>query len=137
MTDIVTKQAMRDKFAEGEFGVPDIPDYLALFCAIANETPDVQDEVAGWDRRVQFDLTGGEPVWMTVEGGRFEAGSGQIENVDLTLRLSPQEAARMFCGEKDAKASYQTGALEVEGAIPDALRLQSVLGIVNEEIEYA
>ncbi len=137
MTDIAMKQAMRDKFAAGEFGVPDIPAYLALFCAIANETPDVQDEVGGWDRRVQFDLAGGEPVWMIIEGEHFEAGPGQIENPDLTLRLSAQEAARMFCGEKDAKASYQTGALQIEGAIPDALRLQSVLGIVNEEIEYA
>ncbi len=135
--EAATKLDMRAKFAEGEFGVPDIPAYLALFCAIANETSDVQDEVDGWDRIIQFDLAGGEPVWMRVEGGRFAAGPGQAENPDLVLHLAADEAARMFCGEKDAKASYQTGALQIDGAIPDALRLQSVLGIVNEEIEYA
>ncbi len=137
MADIVTKQAMRGKFAEGDFVVADIPAYLALFCAVANETPDVQDEVDGWDRKIQFDLAGGDPYWMTVGGGHFDAGPGQIEAADLTLHLAAREAARMFSGEKDAKASYQTGALQIDGAIPDALRLQSVLGIVNEEIEYA
>ncbi len=136
MVNKTTKLQMRDKFAESEFGVTDVPAYLALFCAIGNETPDVQDEVAAWDRTIQFDLAGGEPYWMVVKGSHFEAGPGLIGAPDLTLHLSAQEAARMFCGEKDAKASYQTGALQIDGAIPDALRLQFVLGIVNEEIEY-
>jgi hypothetical protein len=45
-------------------------------------------------------------------------------------------AAQLFSGAKDAKAAYMAGHLKIEGAIPDALKFQNILTIVNEEIEY-
>ena len=45
-------------------------------------------------------------------------------------------AAQLFSGAKDAKAAYMAGQLKIDGPIPDALRFQEILTIVNEEIEY-
>ncbi len=136
MIDAELKANIHEKIESGDFAPADIPAYLKLFCQIGEATDDVQDEVAGWDRKIQFQLQEGDNVWITVEGGKFAEGAGALENPDLVLTLSPQNAALMFAGQKDAKVAYQTGALKITGKIPDALKLQTILGIVNEEIEY-
>ncbi len=136
MIDAELKAAIHEKIESGDFSPSDIPDYLNLFCQVGSETGDVQDEVAGWDRKIQFHLEGSDGVWIAVEGGLFKDGAGTLENPDLILALTPQNAAQMFAGQKDAKAAYMAGALKITGKIPDALKLQTVLGIVNEEIEY-
>ncbi len=136
MIDAELKAAMHEKIESGDFAPVDIPVYLKLFCQIASGTGDVQDEVAGWDRKIQFQLEGADNVWIAVEGGQFTNGAGALENPDLVLTLSPQNAAQMFSGQKDAKVAYTAGLLKITGKIPDALKLQTILGIVNEEIEY-
>ncbi len=136
MIDAELKSTIHEKIESGDFGPSDIPAYLKLFCQVGGETGDVQDEVAGWDRKIQFQLEGSDGVWIAVEGGQFTDGAGALENPDLVLALTPQNAALMFAGQKDAKAAYMAGALKITGKIPDALKLQIVLGIVNEEIEY-
>jgi putative sterol carrier protein len=121
---------------EGEFGVADIPAYLELLAQIATDTQDVQDEVDGWDRRIQLSLDGADDAWVTVEGGTFAAGSGSVDAPDLVLAIAASTAAQLFSGARDAKAAYMAGQLRIEGPIPDALRFQNILTIVNEEIEY-
>ncbi len=136
MIDPELKSTIHEKIESGDFAPADIPAYLKLFCQIGSATSDVQDEVAGWDRKIQFQLDGAADAWLTVAGGAFTEGAGWIGNPDLILSLAPENAARMFSGEKDAKATYMSGQLKIEGKIPDALKLQTILGIVNEEIEY-
>ncbi len=136
MVDTDLKATIHEKIENGELGPADIPAYLRLFCQIGSATDDIQDEVSGWNRRIQFKLDGPENVWIAVDAGKFTDGAGELENPDLILTISAVNAARMFAGEKDAKAAYMTGALKIDGKIPDALKLQTVLGIVNEEIEY-
>ncbi len=136
MIDAELKTTMHEKIESGDFAPADIPAYLKLFCQIASATGDVQDEAAGWDRKIQFQLEGADNVWIAVQGGQFDEGAGAVENPDLILALTAQNAALMFSGQKDAKVAYQAGALKITGKIPDALKLQTILGIVNEEIEY-
>ncbi len=136
MIDTELKTTIHEKIESGDFAPTDIPAYLKLFCQIGSATGDVQDEVASWDRKIQFQLEGADNVWLTVQGGQFAEGAGVLENPDLVLTLSPQNAAQMFSGQKDAKVAYTTGLLKITGKIPDALKLQTILGIVNEEIEY-
>ncbi len=136
MIDAELSASIHEKIESGDFAPADIPAYLKLFCQISSATEDVQDEVAGWDRKIQFQLDGADNVWIAVEGGQFAEGAGVLENPDLILALSAQNAAQMFAGQKDAKVAYQAGALKITGKIPDALKLQTILSIVNEEIEY-
>ncbi len=136
MIDADLKTTLHEKIENGDFSPADIPAYLELFCQISSATGDVQDEVAGWDRKIQFEMEGADNAWITVQEGQFAEGAGALENPDLILALTPQMAAQMFSGQKDAKVAYQAGALKITGKIPDALKLQTILGIVNEEIEY-
>lgn len=136
MVDTDLKARIHGRIEEGELGVADIPDYLALLAQVATETGDVTDLVDGWDRRIQLRLDGGEDAWVAVEGGAFTAGMGAVDDPQLTLALTAPLAAQLFAGEKDAKAVYMAGQLKIDGAIPDALKFQEILSIVNEEIEF-
>ena len=136
MIDKDLKQRIHEKVEEGEFGPSDIPAYLDLLVQIAGETQDVKDEVAGWDRRIQFRFDGTDDAWITVAGGAFGHGAGSLDTADLVLSIAAGPAAQLFSGARDAKAAYMAGQLKIEGAIPDALKVQNILTIVNEEIEY-
>ncbi len=136
MVDTDLKARIHGLIDEGEFGVADIPDYLALFAQVATETGDVTDAAEGWDKRIQFRLDGADDAWITVASGEFAAGAGDVDGPDLTLTIAASTAAQLFSGAKDAKAAYMAGQLKIDGPIPDALRFQEILSIVNEEIEY-
>ena len=130
-----TRTRMREKIEEGSFGAADLPEYLALFCETAAATEDIQEEVDGWDRCIHLALEGCDDAWVAVSGGQFTTGASAPEQPDLTLRMAGAEAARIFAGEKDAKASYLAGALKVEGPLPDAVRFQTIVGLVIEALD--
>jgi putative sterol carrier protein len=130
------KEVLNEKIEEGEFDVADIPAYLTLFCEMGNEVEELQEEVADWDRRVNFELAGTNAHWLIIEDGRFSTGAGMLDDADLVLKLDAGNAALIFAGDMDAKAAYMSGALKVEGELPDAVKMQTLIEIVGEEIEY-
>jgi putative sterol carrier protein len=68
--------------------------------------------------------------------GQFAASEGELADPDLTLTLAAKEAARVFAGDQDARAAYMSGALKVKGELPGALKVQTLIEMVTEEIEY-
>ena len=130
------KDTLNTKIQDGEFDVADIPAYLTLFVEMGNEVEDLQDEVEDWSRRIVFDLEGLGKYWLVVEDGVFSGGEGGLDDANLTLSMSALDAAMVFAGDKDAKAAYMSGALKVDGDLPDAVKIQTLIEIVAEEIEY-
>ena len=136
MIDTEIKERLNTKIQDGEFDVQDIPAYLTLFCQFGNEVEDLQDEVVDWDRSITLVMEGLGTYWLKVEDGRFATDVGAIEDADVVLTLPAAEAARVFSGAKTAQAAYMSGMLKVEGELPDAIRIQSLIELVLEEIEY-
>ena len=135
MVDKDLRQRMAARIEEGEFGVGDLPDFLDLFCQVCNDSPDVRDEVKGWNRKLQLRLAEGDLYWLAVRDGAFTCGKGALDGAELTLAATGAVAAGIFCGEKDATSAYMSGALKVEGQLPDAVKLRTLIGIVREEVE--
>jgi putative sterol carrier protein len=136
MIDEELQEALKEKIEAGEFDIADIPAYLTLFCEMGNEVDDLQDEVEGWDRRINFVLAGMNPHWITIEDGRFTTGEGSLEDANLVLILDAANAALVFAGDLDARAAFMSGALKVEGEVPDAVKMQTLIEIAGEEIVY-
>jgi len=130
------KEALNNKIQRGEFSAVDIPNYLKLFCALGNEVEDLQQEVKDWNRRISFVMDGLGAFWMTIKNGRFAMGEGPIQEPNLILTLAADEAAKIFPGDGDAQAAFMSGALKIEGEFPDALKFQTLIEIVADEIEY-
>ncbi len=136
MADAELRKKMAEKIEEGEFEVADLPEFMGLFCAISNESDDIQDEVEGWSRKFQITPTdGAEAIWLVVDDGKFSTGTGSTDGADVTLKATGKNTAAILIGDKDATAAYMSGELAIEGAKPDAIRLRAVIEIVREEIE--
>lgn len=130
------KDKLRQKIEDGEFSAADIPAFLSLFCEIGDEVSDIQDVVEGWNRRIYLALTGLGDFWLEIEDGNFIMGEGTIANPHLTLTMDGDDAALIFSGDKDAQGAFMAGEIKVEGELPDALKMQSLIDLVIEEIEY-
>jgi putative sterol carrier protein len=130
------KETLKKRIEAGEFDIADIPAYLTLFCEMGNEVDDLQEEVEGWDRRINFMLAGMNPHWITIADGRFTTGEGSLEDANLVLVLDAANAALVFAGDLDARAAFMSGALKVEGEVPDAVKMQTLIELAGEEIEY-
>ena len=129
------RQRLAKKISEGEFTASDLPEFLAVFCEVCNETEEIQSEVEGWNAKLQLDITDGDKFWLTITNGTFTSGSGEIEVPDTTLSTSGDVAARVFTGEKDATAAYMDGSLKIGGNQREALKLRGVIGIVLDKLQ--
>ena len=130
------KERLSTKIEEGEFEVSDIPAFLDLFCQLGNEVEDLQDEVEDWNRRLMFVLDGLGTYVITVQDGHFSLHEGMVDNVQFVLKMAAAEAAQVFAGDKDAATAYMNGDLVIEGELPDAILVQTLIEMVIEEIEY-
>jgi putative sterol carrier protein len=136
MVNTEMKERLNTRIQDGEFDVEDIPAFLTLFCQFGNELEDLQDEVADWNRSISLVMEGLGTHWLKVEDGRFATDVGTIEEADVVLTMPAEEAAQVFSGSKSAQAAFMSGVLKVEGELPDAIRVQSLIELVLEEIEY-
>lgn len=135
MVDKELKEKLNEKIEEGEFGVADLPDYQKLFCQVCNDSDDVQDEVKGFSKTYLFKLEGAPSFWLKIENGSFTGGQGDLEKADVVLKTAAAIGAKIFTGEKDATSAYQSGVLKIEGQLPDAVKLRTLIELVREEIE--
>ncbi len=129
------KKTFKQKIQDSKVEATDLADFFMVICQLVNDINDIQDEAAGWDCKIQFNLEGAGHFWISVSAGKFSTGEGEIENANLTLALTAREAAQIFTGEKDAEAALKSGALKIHGDLPDAIKFYEVLELVLEEIE--
>lgn len=133
--DANLKRKMAGKIDEGDFGPGDIGEYLVLFAQVGNETDDLKDEVEDWNRTVVLQLQDSDAYWLKIANGAFTTGTGHPAGAELVLRAKAATVAAILCGDKDATMAYTTGSLKIDGRLPDAVKLRSLIGRVREEIE--
>jgi putative sterol carrier protein len=133
--DVALKDMILDKIDEGSFTTEDLKDYFTVLTQICNNTEDIQDEVEGFDRTFLFRINGRPVAWLSIRDKRFEVGSDGIEGPDVTLDMTEEVAIGLFSGQIDPTAAYMNGDLKVDGVINDAVALQNILNLFQEEME--
>ena len=126
---------IREKLLEETFTAGDIPEYLQLFCEIGNAEEDMQEEVEGWNKTMQVVVTDQCEYYIQISDGTFTLNEGKADAADFTLTMKPDDAARILTGQKDPKLAYFTGALKIDGNINDAIRIESMIEIILDELE--
>ncbi|MCF2140737.1 MAG: SCP2 sterol-binding domain-containing protein [Candidatus Lokiarchaeota archaeon] len=129
------KEKLMEKIEDGEFSIDDLPEFLAVFKEICNESEDVAEEVEDWDRKFQITLSDADNFWFKIEDGKFDYGMGEIEEPDVTLEMNGETAAGVFTGEIDATSAYMSGDLKIIGPLPDAVKFRTLTELVREEME--
>ncbi len=83
----------------------------------------------GVNATIQFDLSGenGGLYWLKIADGNAEAGQGQAENPNMTLKATAEDWVAVTKGELNPMQAFMSGKLKVQGDMSLALKLQSLL----------
>jgi alkyl sulfatase BDS1-like metallo-beta-lactamase superfamily hydrolase len=92
-----------------------------------------QPERPGASARMQYVVTGGPDgdvkyYWVLENGKLLESQLGELEDAEVTLTQSFEDAQRIQKGELDANAAFMQGRVKVTG---NMAKLMSLLPITN------
>jgi putative sterol carrier protein len=98
-------------------------DMLGLLAEATNKTSEAKSEIADWDRVLQFKASGLEPCYLKFAGGQVSAHKGQHESPDVTFETNTSDdMIGMLSGASDGTQLYMSGALRIDGPLPDAIK---------------
>jgi alkyl sulfatase BDS1-like metallo-beta-lactamase superfamily hydrolase len=97
------------------------------------ELSESQPERPGATARMQYVVTGGPEgdvkyYWILENGKLLESKLGELEDAEVTLTQSYDDAMRIQKGELDANAAFMQGRVKVTG---NMAKLMSLLPITN------
>ena len=96
------------------------------FAERANGQADVIQMISGWDRIVQFNITGEAPFYLTFASGQILLSDGVHEKPDLTLKGAEDVFYRLMTGELDGMKAFMLGQFKFEGQFKDAARFAQI-----------
>jgi putative sterol carrier protein len=87
-----------------------------------------QPERLGASARLQYVITGGPDgeiayYWIVTDGHLTENRLGTLEDADVTLHESYEDAMAMQKGELDANAAFMQGKIKVSGDVAQLMAL--------------
>lgn len=96
-----------------------------------------QPERPGATARMQYVVSGGPAgdiryYWVLEDGKLIENRLGDMDDPELTLTMSYEDALKMQTGELDAQAGFMQGRVKVDG---DMAKLMALLPITSSQ-EY-
>lgn len=72
-------------------------------------------------------------MFMQIEGGKFKAGSGQVDEPDLTISINKETFLKQMQGQSDMMSAYMSGDIKMEGEMAKAMALRPLLEILSDE----
>ncbi len=127
-------QSLRTNFQRGSLAPGDLPMFFNYLAWLGTHDEELQEEVEGWHGSIQFRLEGLGEYWLEVQDGHFRTGEGATDGASVQLRLSASDAVRIFTGALTAEDAFAAGALNIEGDLTAALRLQTWIEIAVERL---
>ena len=86
-------------------------------------------KLTGTTARYQFELSGdgaGE-YHINIHDGTGDAGSGGIENPNITITMSSGDFVDLATGKLDGTMAFMSGKIKIQGDMGLAMKLQSLL----------
>ncbi|MHA1301263.1 MAG: SCP2 sterol-binding domain-containing protein [Candidatus Helarchaeota archaeon] len=72
-------------------------------------------------------------MYMRVTDGKFSAGSGKIDDADLTITINKETFLKQMQGEGDMMSAYMSGEIKMEGEMAKAMALRPLLEVLADE----
>jgi len=99
-----------------------------------NESDLVLDEIENWNNIIQFNLDDNFYFYILNSGLKLEYVEGKADNPDCTLKLSPNQAKKLFSGEMDIfDALMGTNKIDIQGDSSHFMKLTVLLEFLEED----
>jgi putative sterol carrier protein len=92
------------------------------FVTQANKSAEAKGLMTGWDRVIQFIVTGGENFYLEIKGGQVSLTVGVHKSPNVTMKGPEEVMYKMLTGELDATKAYFAKQYTIEGSMGDAMK---------------
>ena len=92
--------------------------------------------VSGWDRVVQFNLSGETPFYLTFSEGTIVLSDGLHDKPDLALNGTEDVFYRLMTGELDRIKAFMLGQFKFEGQLKDAAKFADIGEAVRKSVRF-
>jgi putative sterol carrier protein len=99
---------------------------------MTNRTPSVKPILIGWDRKIQFLLSGEDPFFIEIVDGHFTCRAGKTHNPDLVFTSDSGKFFQVMTGRMKFDQGFSSGAYTINGSIVDAVKLMRVAELTEE-----
>ena len=98
------------------------------FCELANQTDDVKKLMTGWDRAVQFSVTGEDvpEFYVEIKGGVASLHTGKHASPAFTMKGNEEIMWKLLTREEDPTRAYMAKKYTIEGSLADAMKFGSI-----------
>ncbi len=96
----------------------------------ANRVKEAKDLMKRWNRKVQFDLAGVTPFYVSVQEGLASLVKGKAETSNLTIKGSRNGFRKIIKGELKFEEAFLRKQFETIGPIRDAAIFNRIVGSV-------
>ncbi len=96
---------------------------IKTFVSFANRTPAAKEIMEGWDRTIQFNLDGEDPMYVKIENGKASFHEGKAEP-NLVFRGNSELFYKVITNEIDPEEAFVSRKYEVQGPITDATKFR-------------
>jgi len=88
--------------------------------------------LTGWDRKVQFSLSGEDPFFIEVVDGHLKRRAGETNMPDLIFTSDSKKFFQVMTGKMKFDQGFSSGAYSMKGSIVDAVKLMKVAELAQE-----
>ncbi len=74
-------------------------------------------------------------LYVTLLGGKFAAGTGKIDDAELTLTMDKTSFIETMQGKGNLVNSYLAGNVSLEGPVNKAMALNGLLEVISDEYD--
>lgn len=74
-------------------------------------------------------------LFVTLKDGKFNAGSGKIDNPELRLTMNKESFIEQMKGEGSLVNSYMAGAVQLEGPLNKAMAMNTLFEVIADEYD--
>jgi putative sterol carrier protein len=106
-----------------------VPTPTEIFTEINSRLQADPSKAAGMNATYQFDLSGddGGQYNIVMKDGAGQAGSGTVENPNITITMAANDFVDLTTGKLDGTMAFMSGKIKIKGDMGLAMKLQSVL----------
>jgi len=99
-----------------------VVDGYKQFVDMANKNAEAKGLMAGWDRVIQFILTGDDNFYIDIKGGAASITVGVHKSPHVTLKGPADVFYKMLTRELDQTRAYFAKQYAIEGSMSDAMK---------------
>ncbi len=100
---------------------------------IAKEDPNVQAQLQGWDRIIQYSIgSDGPHMHLIIQGGAVQPVGGPHASPAATIKFADLDTAlQIFTRKLDAQAAFMQGKVQLLGNVADAMKIGMVMQLTQ------